>query len=213
MFSGIVEELGIIKNLRKKQDFIGLEVEADKVLEEVSAGDSIALNGACLTIVKLNKTSLLFDIMKETLNKTNLQFLKVQDRVNLERPLRLSNFISGHLLSGHIDGLGYISKRIISQNETKLDIKIPKILYGYIVPKGSVAVDGVSLTIADIREDTFSVYLIPFTKTKTTLGIKKIKDPVNIEVDLIGKYIRNMLTKIDNQKILTEEFLRERGFL
>lgn len=213
MFTGIIEELGTVDSLSRKSGTLRVGIKAEKILEGVSVGDSIAVNGACLTVVKLAERVLLFDVMKETLNNTTFRSLKIKDRVNLERPLRLTSFLSGHLVSGHIDCVGFILNRTISRDEAKIDIRVNKDMAGYIIPKGSIAVDGVSLTVAYIATDVFSVCLIPLTMEATTLEKKKIKDPVNIEVDIIGKYVKNILYKSVNKETLTEEFLKERGFL
>lgn len=213
MFTGIIEELGTVDSLSGKSGTLRIGIKVDKILEGVSIGDSVAINGVCLTVVKLMGGGLLFDVMKETLDNTTFKFLKIRDRVNLERPLKLTSFLSGHLVSGHIDCIGLVSNRIDKQGQTSLDIKIPKAVSQYVISKGSITIDGVSLTVADIKGDIFSVYLIPLTKATTSLGCKKIKNPVNIEVDIIGKYVKNILSKSANKETLTEEFLKERGFL
>lgn len=213
MFTGIIEELGTVDSLSRKSDTLRIGIKAEKVLEGVSIGDSIAVNGACLTVVKLTGGILLFDVMKETLNSTTFRSLKIKDRVNLERPLKLTSFLSGHLVSGHIDCVGFILNRTMNRDETKIDIRVNKDMAGYIIPKGSIAVDGVSLTVADITTDVFSVCLIPLTRETTTLEKKRINDPVNIEVDIIGKYVKSILSKSVSKETLTEEFLKERGFL
>jgi riboflavin synthase len=213
MFTGIIEELGTVDSLSRKSDTLRIGIKADKILEGISVGDSIAINGACLTVVKLTGGVLLFDVMKETLNNTTFRSLKIKDRVNLERPLKLTSFLSGHLVSGHIDCVGFILNRTMNRDEAKIDIRVNKDMAGYIIPKGSIAVDGVSLTVADIAGDVFSVCLIPLTRAMTTLEKKRIKDSVNIEVDIIGKYVKSILSKSVNKETLTEEFLKERGFL
>ncbi len=211
MFTGIIEELGIVSRIENKAGVISIDVKAHKVCEGIVKGDSIAINGVCLTIVKVTRDSLSFEIMKETLNNTTLAFLKPQDRVNLERPLKPSNFLSGHLVNGHIDCIG----RIVGLKKTKdifeISIRIPDKFMEFVIPKGSIAVDGVSLTAANIENDTFSVCLIPFTKTMTTLGLKKKQDFVNIELDIIGKYVTYIIR--GKKEAITEEFLKERGFL
>ncbi len=214
MFTGIIEEIGVVKSLSKKKDMLELEVEIAKISEGVSIGDSIAVNGVCLTVTDINKDSLSFDVIRETIDKSNLKLLNVRDRVNLERPLRPSSFLSGHFVTGHIDCIGVIVGCSKTQAQTKLDIKIPPGEFSeYIIPKGSITVDGVSLTVSKQSNDTFSVYLIPHTLNITTLGTRKKGDHVNIEVDLIGKYVKNMLiAKQSNKAILTKQFLKEKGF-
>lgn len=211
MFTGIIEELGTVRNIRKKSDSAILEIGANKIFKEMSIGDSLAVNGACLTIVKLNEYSFSFDVINETLDSTNLKFLKAGDRVNLERPLKLSSLLSGHLISGHIDYIGRIAGLKKTKDIFEISIRIPDEFMEFVIPKGSIAVDGVSLTVSNIENDTFSVCLIPFTETMTTLGLKKKQDFVNIELDIIGKYVKYIIR--GKKEAVTEEFLRERGFL
>ncbi|MCA9405103.1 MAG: riboflavin synthase [Candidatus Omnitrophica bacterium] len=191
MFTGIVEEIGTVDSITHKKNLSVLTVKAAKVLKGTKAGDSIAVNGVCLTVVRLNKTSAVFDIMKETLEKTSLADLKNRDKVNLERALRVSDRLSGHFVSGHVDAVMPIHRILEKENYTEIQIGLQKSLAKYFVPKGSVCVDGISLTVGEVKEKYFSVYLIPFTKEVTTIGTKRKGDKVNIETDILAKYILN----------------------
>ena len=189
MFSGIVEEKGYVVRIDKKENLLILHIRAKKVLKGVKIGDSISVDGACLTITQIKKNIVSFDIMKETIDKTTLKFLKVGSAVNLEGALRVNDRLGGHFVSGHIDGVGVIKKRISKPNYEEFQIAIPKKLSCYLAPKGSVCVDGISLTLGEIRKNVFWIYIIPHTLEVTTLGNKKQGDQVNIETDLLAKYI------------------------
>lgn len=215
IFTGIIEELGIIKNIERGINSSRISVQAEKVLEDVHIGDSIAINGVCLTVTSFDTASFVADVMAETLAKTNLNELSAGKRVNLERALRLSDRLGGHLVQGHVDGVGTISKR------EKLDIAIlfsikaaPEVL-AYVVRKGSIAIDGISLTVVDVFADSFTVSLIPHTAAVTTLGFKEPGDTVNLETDIIGRYIEKLITrdKKENKSDLSLGFLAEHGFL
>ena len=189
MFTGIIEELGKVKKLNPKVNLFVLKVAAKEVLAGTKKGDSIAVNGVCLTVANIKHNILTFDIMKETILRTTLKNLKANDRVNLERALTVDSRFSGHFVTGHIDDIGRIKKRIARANYTELDIETDEVFPRFIVPKGSISVDGVSLTVGKVNKNSFSVYLIPFTKKATTLGFKSLGDMVNIEIDILAKYI------------------------
>jgi riboflavin synthase len=189
MFSGIVEEKGIVAKIQKKENLIILSIRAKKVLKGVKVGDSISVDGACLTVTKIKNSVVDFDIMKETIDKTTLKFLKVGSEVNLEGALRVNDRLGGHFVSGHIDCVGVILKRISKPNYEEFQIEIPKALARYLAPKGSVSVDGISLTLGEVKKNVFYIYIIPHTLEITTLGRKKDGDHVNIETDLLAKYI------------------------
>ncbi len=193
MFTGIVEELGKVVKIETSKGSRVLTVSALKVRDSARIGDSIAVNGACLTLTKIEKDNLSFEVIPETLDKTNLKFLKISDSVNLERSLKLNERISGHLISGHIDSVGVIRKKGFSLGGYKFEIAVDKDLMPFIVPKGSICVDGVSLTVGEVRGNIFSVYIIPHTLKVTTLGLKNAASCVNIEVDMLGKYVLSML--------------------
>jgi riboflavin synthase len=210
MFTGIVEEIGTVKKIEKRGDFLYLEIFSEKILKnfKIKSGESIALNGVCLTITDIKENYFSVEVMKETLQKTNLKEIKVYDKVNLETPLSLEKFLSGHIVQGHIDGVG----KILEKRENFLKISYPKELGKYFVTKGSVCVEGVSLTLVDVEKNFFSVHLIPYTQKNTTLGIKKNGDSVNIEVDIIAKYVEKFLNT-KKETSITLEFLKENGYL
>jgi len=193
MFNGIVEEIGIVDALERRKNLSVLKVRARKVVSGTKLGDSIAVEGVCLTVTDKKKNVLGFDMMRETVNKTSLGRLRRGDKVNLERALKVGGRVSGHFVTGHIDDVGRIEQKVSEANYEELAIRLPKGLGKYIVPKGSVALDGVSLTVGKVGKGRFSVYLIPFTKQVTTLGMKKKGDPVNIETDILAKYLFSSL--------------------
>ena len=187
MFSGIVEELGKVKRILKRGNISLIEIQADKVLEDTKIGDSIAINGACLTVVDKDAPALSFEIMPETLSISNLGTLRIQDKVNLERSLKIGDRLSGHFVNGHIDCLGIIRKKNYINNNLCFEIAVPAKFMDYVMEKGSIAVDGISLTIVNKRANTFTVYIIPHTLKNTTLGFKGPSDKVNIEFDILAK--------------------------
>ena len=187
MFSGIVEEFGSIKNISRRGKVILLTIEANKVLEDSSIGDSIAVNGCCLTIVGKEKAALSFEMMAETAKATNLGGLRISDKVNLERSLKVGDRISGHYVLGHVDCLGIIRSKGYFQDNLVFQVAVPAKFLKYILPKGSVSLDGISLTIGGKSPGLFSVYVIPHTLKNTTLGLKGPSDKVNIEFDILAK--------------------------
>lgn len=194
MFSGIIKGLGEIKgveNFRK-----GLRIHVDiKGLIDVDIGDSVAINGVCLTVVRKNKV-VSFELMPETLKRTNLGLLKIGDKVNVEGSLKVCDRIGGHFVTGHIDAIGKIVK-IEGKDFKKLWISAKRDIINMLIPKGSVALDGVSMTIVDIKKDKFSVCCIPHTLKLTTLGLKDVGDLVNIEIDMIGKWVKKIIEDMD----------------
>lgn len=207
MFTGIVEELGTIKE--KGNDF--LVIQAKQSLEDLKQGDSIAVNGVCLTVTEFTKDTFKVNVMPETLKLTNLGSLEVENQVNLERAMRLGDRLGGHLVSGHIDGVGKIVDKILTDENCIFKISVSAELSKYIIKKGSIAVEGISLTVAEVNAEKFKICLIPHTLNVTTLGKKNIGDLVNIEVDMIGKYVERFLDKDKKEKITTD-FLAEHGF-
>lgn len=187
MFSGIVEELGRVKKISRRGYNALLEIETNKVSEDTKVGDSISVNGACLTVVKKEAASLTFEAIPQTLKIANLGILKLSDRVNLERSLKVGDRISGHFVTGHIDCTGIIRRRNYVGNNLSFEIAVPPQLLKYCIPKGSVAVDGISLTVVEKKGSAFSVYIIPHTLKNTTLGFKGPSDKVNIEFDILAK--------------------------
>ena len=216
MFTGIVEELGTLIGVRRGAASAQIDLGATKVLEETRIGDSIAVNGICLTVTRLANKEFSADVMAETLSKTNLGALRAGDPVNLERALRFGDRLGGHLVSGHIDGVGTITGLEKQDIATLITIRAPKEVMRYIINKGSIAIDGTSLTVVDFKGDNFRVSLIPHTAQVTVLGRKKNGATVNLEGDLIGKYIERLLTMPEvpaSESGINLQFLAEKGFL
>jgi riboflavin synthase len=193
MFTGIVEELGTVEAIEPQGDALRLTVRADAVLADVKDGDSIAVNGCCLTVAGHDTGTWTADVMQETLDKTSLATARPGDRVNLERAATLETRLGGHLVQGHVDGVGTILDRAPSEHWDLVTISLPAQLSRYVVDKGSITVDGVSLTVVAADEDRFNVSLIPETLARTTLGTKAAGDPVNLEVDVIAKHVEKLL--------------------
>jgi riboflavin synthase len=210
MFTGIITALGSIRRVTRKGADALLEVDASMPLEDIRIGDSIAINGACLTVTQKADRRFTADVSAETLSRTNLGTLKAGDRVNLEKALRFNDFLGGHLVLGHVDGQGKIQEKTGSANSIILGIEIPEEIMRYLVEKGSIAVDGVSLTVNRCEKKRFYVTMIPHTAQGTTLGLKKAGDAVNIETDIIGKYVERFLQP---RKGMDMGFLAEHGFL
>jgi len=187
MFAGIVEELGRVKNILRRGNLVLLEIKADKIKEDVKIGESVAVNGVCLTLVKNTAGLLSFEVMPETLKVSNLGLLRIAEMVNLERSLRLGDRVSGHFVLGHVDCLGVIRKKGYVHSNFSFEIAVPEKFASYILPKGSIAIDGISLTVAQKKANTFSVYIIPHTLKNTTLGFRGSSDKVNIEFDILAK--------------------------
>lgn len=219
MFTGLVEELGVLRFIRKGTDSAQLNIGVEKILDDIKIGDSIAVNGVCLTVTAFDNDTFTADVMSETLSKTNLGHLKPGDRVNIERALRIGDRLGGHLVSGHIDGVGTITSMVKHDIATIVTIKAPEEVMRYVVRKGSVAIDGISLTIVDCTVEKFSVSLIPHTAHVTNLGIKRVGAIVNLEADLIGKYVERLIGVYANSKNNSEtsgvsiKLLMENGFI
>lgn len=194
MFTGIIEEIGRVKDIRKGRASAVLTIEAAKVLEDVALGDSIAVNGVCLTVTSFTKTFFTADVMHETLERSSLGALKAGRAVNLERAMRADGRFGGHIVSGHIDGTGTVAAVESDDNAVWYTIKAPAAVMRYIVEKGSIAIDGTSLTVAGTGADSFSVSVIPHTSANTILSAKRVGDIVNLENDIIGKYVEKLMT-------------------
>jgi riboflavin synthase len=193
MFTGIIEELGEIVAIEPATESARLTIRGPLVTQDAAHGASIAVNGVCLTVVDLKEDTFTADVMRETLDRSSLGVLEPGSRVNLERPVRLSDRLGGHLVQGHVDGVGTIVAREPGENWEVVRISLPGGLGRYIVEKGSITVDGISLTVVDAGDDRFSVSLIPTTLDLTTLGRKAVGEPVNLEVDVIAKYVERMI--------------------
>ena len=220
MFTGIIEGLGTVSQVRPMDGGSRLTVAVDFSLDGTGIGDSIAVNGACLTAVSLQGARFTVDVSPETLSKTTFKSIKIGDRVNLERALKLSDRLDGHLVSGHIDGLGIITGKQNQGNAIVVTFSVPESLSRYMIPKGSVAIDGVSLTINSCENQSFNVSIIPHTAKITTLGLKETGARVNIETDMLGKYVEKFLSgrgRDSEEKrgasSLDMQFLSKTGFL
>jgi riboflavin synthase len=193
VFTGIVEELGEVRELTDLGDSVRLTLRGPLVVDGARHGDSIAVNGVCLTVVASDDGTFTADVMRETLDRSALGALAPGAPVNLERPMRLDGRLGGHLVQGHVDGTGVIEERVPSQHWEVVRISLPGDLARYVVRKGSITVDGVSLTVASVGDGWFTVSLIPTTLELTTLGRKQPGDPVNLEVDVVAKYVERLL--------------------
>lgn len=215
MFTGLIEEIGRVQSIVKSTKSARITINARKVLEEVKLGDSISTNGVCLTVTEFSSSSFVVDVMAETMRRSNLHKLSTGDEVNLERALRLGDRLGGHLVSGHIDGVGTIASYENEDNAVWVTIETPPEVLKYIVQKGSIAIDGISLTVAYVDEAVFKVSIIPHTKDVTTLLRKKAGDVVNLECDMIGKYVEKLLGVKEQAPVkrgLDMNFLSEHGF-
>lgn len=195
MFTGIVEELGRVSAIEPLHEAVRLSVDGAVVTGDASPGDSIAVNGVCLTVVTNKRGVFTADVMLQTLAHTSLGALKVGSRVNLERAVTPATRLGGHIVQGHVDGTGEILAREPSEHWERVTVSLPAELDRYLVDKGSITVDGISLTVAEIAPGSFTVSLIPETLARTTLGFKQPGDPVNLEVDVIAKYVEKMVSK------------------
>jgi riboflavin synthase len=195
MFTGIVEELGTVAAVEDQGDAIRLTIEAGVTLEDAGLGDSIAVNGCCLTVAERTDATWTADVMAETLAKTSIGRLRVGDRVNLERAVTAEKRLGGHVVQGHVDGVGHVVSRSPSEHWDLVEIGLPDEpdLSRYLVDKGSITVDGTSLTVVEAKESSFTVSLIPETRARTTLGSRQPGDPVNLEVDVLAKHVEKLV--------------------
>lgn len=210
MFTGIVEEIGIVQQVRSEKSVRTLEIKANRILEDMHIGDSISVNGACLTVIDFNDTAFSVQVIKGTENKTYLADLQRQAEVNLERAMSGNGRFGGHFVLGHVDELGTISKINESANSKIISIKTSKNVLNQMVQQGSITVDGVSLTVFDLHETTFDIHLIPETRKSTILSDKKVGDAVHLETDVLFKYVENIMNHQKSK--LTEDKLRAFGF-
>lgn len=215
MFTGIVEEVGMIENIRRGQHSAVLTIRASKVLEGTELGDSIAVNGICLTVTSLPNGAFTSDVMHETLNRSSLSGLGRGSRVNLERAMAADGRFGGHIVSGHVDGVGHISRIRRDDNAIWYTVSAAPEILRYVVEKGSITIDGISLTVAAVTEKDFSISAIPHTVAVTVLSERKEGDAVNLETDIIGKYVEKLLqpmTPTPASSGITMDFLSKHGF-
>jgi len=210
MFTGIIEEIGTIKAIKREKHSLVLTISATRITEDVKTGDSINTNGVCLTVTSFTTGTITVDVMPETFRKSNLSKLQTGDKVNLERALKFSDRLGGHLVSGHIDCGGQIVKKWKEENAVWLTVEIPAEMRKYIVEKGSVSLDGISLTVARVDERSLDVSIIPHTQQITTLLEKQPGSIVNIECDLIAKYLEKLVA--GDQGKITADYLQKLGY-
>lgn len=212
MFTGIIEEIGIIQSIQRGAGFAALWIQAHKVLQDLQTGDSIAVNGVCLTVTEFTRTAFCADVMHETLNCSALGALRASSHVNLERAMPANGRFGGHIVSGHIDGTGCISDIRKDGNAMWYTVTADAPLLRGIIPKGSIAIDGISLTVAKLETDCFSVSIIPHTASATTLASRRVGDMINLETDCIGKYVERLLGGAPSGNQITAAFLSKHGF-
>jgi len=213
MFTGIVEEIGTVERIVSGR-LMHLVVRAEKVLSETKLGDSINVNGVCLTVVNIDKKHVGFDVMKETQEKSNFKILKAGVGINLERAMSANSRFGGHIVSGHVDGVGILRKKIKGADEFELQIEAEKDLIAFLVDKGSIAIDGVSLTIVEVKKNYFTVALIPHTLKSTTLGFKEETNKVNLEIDMLSKYVFRYFEKQKSgSPELSKDYLKKMGYM
>ncbi|MBD1378676.1 riboflavin synthase [Metabacillus arenae] len=214
MFTGIIEEIGRITSIKSTSEAMILEIKAKNILEDVKLGDSISVNGVCLTVTSFKKDTFTVDVMPETMKSTSLQSLAKASLVNLERAMSANGRFGGHFVSGHVDGISKIIKKEQKANAVYYTLELSDELTSSLIMKGSIAVDGISLTIFGLEKNKVTISIIPHTHSETVLGIKGIGDIVNIECDMIGKYIKKFVTATNdtNESTLTEDFLKQNGF-
>ncbi len=211
MFTGLIEEIGTIEKIQKHRGTLRFTISVEEVVKDLAIDDSVALNGVCLTVVEFSKSNFQVEAVEETLNKTTFGSLKNGSQINLERSLRFSDRMGGHFVQGHVDAVGEVAAVQRQEGGVLLSIKLPAHLLKYVISEGSIAIDGVSLTIARLKENQITISLIPHTLEKTTLANLKVADKVNIEVDLMGKYVERILTR-PNQSKISEGWLEEMGY-
>ncbi len=211
MFTGIIEELGTVQQMNMSTQSMEISIGASKILEDVQLGDSIAVNGVCLTVKKFTNDLFVADVMPETVKSTSLQQLKKGSTVNLERAMSANGRFGGHIVSGHVDGVATILRKRPASNAVYIDLAMPKELLFNCLMKGSITIDGTSLTIFNVTDSIITVSLIPHTFKETVLGLKQTGEIVNIETDLIGKYVAKHLANQNTGKV-TVDFLQKAGF-
>lgn len=212
MFTGLIEEIGEITAIERIGDGLRFTVRAPAVTDDAKADDSIAINGCCLTATWVKGNEFKVDAVEETLKKTTLGLLQTGGHVNLERAMKLSDRLGGHLVLGHVDGIGKIVSIASRTTSWWITVDVPKMLIKYAIPVGSIAIDGISLTIAELNQNRISVSIIPHTWEKTILSEKKAGDSVNLEMDMIGKYVERLFGQKEKDSVITEAWLKSKGF-
>ncbi|KAB2338138.1 riboflavin synthase [Cytobacillus depressus] len=216
MFTGIIEELGTIKKAVQIGSTIQLTIQASKILHDIHLGDSVSVNGVCLTVTEFNQDSFSLDVMPETFKSTSLSLLKQGSKVNLERAMAANGRFGGHFVTGHVDGTGHILKKSPSENAIYIEISIPNSFSHLLLMKGSIAIDGISLTIFGVTDESVTVSIIPHTAKETILGLKQVGEKVNLEFDMLAKYLYSFTLKEQENKEknvgISENFLKENGF-
>lgn len=209
MFTGIIEEIGEIAAIKNGVRSCALTVKGNVIFGDLKIGDSVAVNGVCLTAASINGNTFTADVMAETIRRSNLGTLKIGSEVNLERAMPANGRFGGHIVSGHIDGTGFVRSLVREDNAVWVTVTADERIMKYIVEKGSAAIDGISLTVARVYKDAFAVSIIPHTGAQTTLLSKKTGDRVNLECDIVGKYVEKLVKKPSG---ITEEFLKKYNF-
>lgn len=212
MFTGLVEDIGVVKAMQSDRDSMKITVQSAMIAEDVRLGDSIAVNGVCLTVTHFTDQQLTMDVMPETVKATNLQQLALGDSVNLERAMPANGRFGGHFVAGHVDGVGKILRIRPVANAVYMDIEMSEELTSFCIPKGSITIDGTSLTLFHVEANHVTISLIPHTYKETVLGMKRVGAIVNIETDLVGKYILQQLKKGQVTPTITRDYLAQHGF-
>ncbi|HHT9129758.1 MAG TPA: riboflavin synthase [Candidatus Brocadiaceae bacterium] len=213
MFTGIIEHLASVKKVSLKAGGAELFLDVGNYYDDIKLGESVAISGACLTVKEVTGNIVNFDVSGETLKKTTLGALRYTEKVNIERALRVGDRLGGHFVTGHVDGTGIVKEKKQSVDQCTMSFSVEKKFTDMMIEKGSVAIDGISLTIIDVSDGVFSVALIPYTLASTTLGFKRVGDQVNIEIDMMGKWIKRLLANVKEKKEnITQEQLVEQGF-
>lgn len=212
MFTGIVEELGTVSAIKKAANSMELTIQSQKILEDIHLGDSISVNGVCLTVTSFSTDKFTVDVIPETVKTSSIKMLQNGSKVNLERAMRFDGRFGGHFVAGHVDGVGVILKKQKTENAVYIDIQISKEISEFCIPRGSITIDGISLTIFKLTSDKVTVSLIPHTYEQTVMGLKKVRDLVNIENDLIGQYIIHQMKRQSTTSNVSSEYLSKHGF-
>ncbi len=214
MFTGIISEIGVVSDVSQMGGGIRLSIDARAIAPESKPGDSVAVSGVCQTVVSVSGTTFVVETVEETLSKTTLGSLKPGSRINLEAPVRVGDPLGGHFVQGHVDGIGIVRSRVPLASSTLVEVEIPKTLMRYVIPVGSIALDGISLTVASVKEDRVVVSIIPHTMKHTTLSGIDVGSMVNVECDMLGKYVERLVRQPDAtaRGRISEELLKRWGY-